>query len=158
MYSKINTFIKKILLLICTTSIGCTHFAHRKYACEDLFQKNFGFPAGAAVFIGNAFQVGDCSIFRDFKIETGDYYRQHKEMIDFEIKIYDSKSVRSYDNLINFAKAYNCENDTASDFIKELIRNQQNIFGTDFSKSARSVSLEVIKMINADERLKNRCQ
>lgn len=113
---------------------------------------------GYSLIGGMLFQTGDCSVFRDFKIETGDYYRQHKSMIDFEVKIYENKSVRTYENLINFSKAYNCKAELSDDFIKKLISNQQIIFGADFVKSARQVSLEVLKMIDTDENLKENCR
>lgn len=133
-------------------TLGCSSIAYRSYSCKettDLF--------GYSLIGGVIFQIGDCAPFKNFHFETGQYYRSHKEQIDWEVQTYDPKLKYTREVLEKFATSYNCLKGSFKAFSDLLYNNQERIFSKNYDNSSRNVSLNIIRLIEQDPLLSKNC-
>lgn len=139
-----------LLLLMLSFLLGCASLAHREFACENSSASGVG-------YVGLIFQVGDCAPFKSFRIETGDYYRTKKRYIDWEVSIYRTSRQSVPEVLEDFARAYNCSPAEYKTFADTIFYHKDEIFGHDFSRSPREVSLSIFNYIDRDPILRSNC-
>lgn len=146
-----NRFRAVMLCIFLTIITSCSSMAHRSFSCKettDLF--------GYSIIAGVVFQIGDCSVFKNVHFETGQYYSTYKDRIDWEIQTYDpNDSPREI--LRNFAKSYNCSEESYKLFSDMVYLNREKIFSKNYDNSPRKVSSEVISLINQDPVLSSKC-
>lgn len=139
----------KFYLIILLSNIGCSSWAYRPKACERQH------PYGAVA--GYVFQIGDCALSKNFYIETGDYYRSSKWFIDLAVEVHEKHPTKTYESLLEFARVFNCEEDAFQLFADVITNKRVEIFGENFEKSPRKVTLNVIQFIEQDSILKTKC-
>ncbi len=145
----------KYLVLIFTfvlglLNLGCSSLGYRSYACSKQF---YSYSKVAGFLL----QVGDCALFKSVSFETGDYYRDYKGWIDFEVQNYELGRKYAPERLENFGYAFNCEKDGLVPFAEMLLKKKLDIFGENYQNSARFVSLKIRSEIESDELLRSKC-
>lgn len=131
-----------------------TSLAHRPVACRESSEGAFLF-GWYYILIGNTLQIGDCSVTKTVKFETGDYYNRFKSDIDHEVRHHLS-STEGF-GLNDFARSFNCRDNAFSRFHEVVILNQVEIFGSDFKFTPKKVTLSIQKLIDEDPLLSNLC-
>ncbi len=104
------------------------------------------------------FQLGDCAISDTMRIELGDYYAAHKKAIDIAVKEESKRDSGGPEELHRFGKALRCKKEGLPIFSELLFKNKDTIFGENFDRSARSVTLMIQEKIQDDSHLKDLCK
>lgn len=136
---------------------GCSSWSSRQYACRKTTD-DLALMGAANLVAGNFFQVGDCAVSDTLRIETGTYYSVNKGQIDWAVDTDKGRGNGGPSELHDFAKALNCKKESYNDFSEMVFRNKTEIFGEDFNKSGRAVTLKIIELIKSDDKLKNSCR
>lgn len=149
--------IKNILLVASVLlNVSCATVAHRSYACQEMKSQTFG-TGWLLWLMGATIQQGDCAIVEPLKYETGWYYNNNKDKIDFEVQTSSGVENENTPALEYFAKVYNCSPQGYVIFKKKLLENRNGIFGSDFKNSGRIVMLSINDLVKHDAELHPYC-
>lgn len=146
---RLKQLVLSALLLLQT---GCASWAYRSYACQD--QRDF---SGIGHVFGLITQIGDCALFKNFKIETGTYYQNHSETIRYSIETVETMKSGVAEPIRNLSRSFNCKSESDSYFVVKLIENKNDIFGKKFENSSVFVTKAIQNMIDRDETLSQTC-
>lgn len=138
-------------------NFSCTSFVARPYACEQRYSKNFAIPRLLLTSVEMITFYGDCSLSSKLMRESGDYYRINKQRIDYEVKNSIHVKNKNFDNLFKLAKIYNCNDSEKNYFAEVVLNNKNNIFSDTYDIDPKEVMINIQKMIEKDDVLKNSC-
>ena len=145
------------LLGICCLIAGCASYASRQYACQDVFNRGslYAYPY---LWVGNTLQIGDCAISEKMRVELGDYYQTHKISIDRVVKDESKRALGGPEELHKFGKALKCKSESLPAFSELIFKYKDELFGEEFDKSPRAVTLNIVEKIQKDPTLKDMCR
>lgn len=147
---------KPLFLFITMIQLGCASITARPYACEH---GNFNsIDKANKLIVGYIFQVGDCALSDTLRIETGEYYKSKSHLINDSVwKQAGTPKNSPPEEIKKFSRAFNCTERADAEFNKELVLNQETIFGEKWEKSEREVTLKIEEIIANNDILKKNC-
>lgn len=146
-----NVFLKSAYILLVLAANGCASLSSAPHACEESLPLIY---PGMQKFTGNVFQIGDCSVSKILRIETGSFYSKNKTRINEEL---DGKW-DNYRYLNYFAELFDCKSEDTAAFRDFLLVHRLEIFGTeDAPVEPRQVMLNINHLLGLDINLSNKC-